>query len=368
MKINILLPYKEKFDENKASSVSITVKNNLLHTKFLGNIRVYGQNVENPLFKNNFEGIKYSIFSLKSKNVFLAHQMLKIISKESSEKQLIEIHNRPYLIEQMARNSNFPMTLFLHNDPQTMKGSKSIQDRKNILEKCAAVFCVSEYIRNKFLEGISLSREKVHVLHNGVDKKLKKFPVKKKEVLFVGRLVSEKGVDLYVDVVENIAKNFSDWTFEIIGSLRLGDNKNKDRFAKMIINKFKKISNQAKFHGFKHQDFVQKKMKTAAILVVPSVWEEPFGLVAAEGMSNGISIIASDIGGIPEIVKGNGVLIKHINKQKLEYALVDLINNSSKRKSLQRKSWANFKFTAKKSSRKLDMYREKIFSDTFVHK
>ena len=78
--------------------------------------------------------------------------------------------------------------------------------------------------------------------------------------------------------------------------------------------------------------------------------------------------IASDIGGIPEIVKGNGVLIKHINKQKLEYALVDLINNSSKRKSLQRKSWANFKFTAKKSSRKLDMYREKIFSDTFVHK
>ena len=98
MKINILLPYKEKFDENKASSVSITVKNNLLHTKFLSDITVYGQNVENPLFKNNFEGIKYSILSLKSKNLFIAHKMLKIISKESSEKQLIEIHNRPYLI------------------------------------------------------------------------------------------------------------------------------------------------------------------------------------------------------------------------------------------------------------------------------
>ena len=47
MKINILLPYKEKFDENKASSVSITVKNNLMHTKFLNGIKVYGQNVEN---------------------------------------------------------------------------------------------------------------------------------------------------------------------------------------------------------------------------------------------------------------------------------------------------------------------------------
>ena len=38
MKINILLPYKEMFDENKASSVSITVKNNLIHTKFLNGI------------------------------------------------------------------------------------------------------------------------------------------------------------------------------------------------------------------------------------------------------------------------------------------------------------------------------------------
>ena len=34
MKINILLPYKEKFDENKASSVSITVKNNLMPLNF----------------------------------------------------------------------------------------------------------------------------------------------------------------------------------------------------------------------------------------------------------------------------------------------------------------------------------------------
>ena len=55
-------------------------------------------------------------------------------------------------------------------------------------------------------------------------------------------------------------------------------------------------------------------MKTASIIVIPSVWEEPFGLVAAEAMSNGICIIASAIGGIPEIVKDNGILIQDINK------------------------------------------------------
>ena len=63
MKINILLPYKEKFDENLASSVSITVKNNLLHSNFRDQIKVFGQSVETPFFKDNFIGLKYSIFS-----------------------------------------------------------------------------------------------------------------------------------------------------------------------------------------------------------------------------------------------------------------------------------------------------------------
>ena len=163
MKINILLPYKEKFDEKKASSVSITVKNNLMHTKFLNGIKVYGQNVEKPLFKDNFVGLNYSIFSLKSKNTFLLHKMLMMISKNNSKKQLIEMHNRPYLINQIRKYNDFPISLFFHNDPLTMKGSKSTGERQKILKKCAAIFCVSEYIKQQFMKGISTEKQKVHV-------------------------------------------------------------------------------------------------------------------------------------------------------------------------------------------------------------
>ena len=151
MKINILLPYKEKFDENKASSVSITVRNNLIHSSYFDQIKVFGQNVKKPLFINNFVGLKYSILSLKSKNKFLASKMIEIVAKDSDKKQLIEIHNRPYLIDKIAKGNKFPISLFLHNDPQIMKGSKSIKDRENILHKCVAVFCVSEFIKKKFL-------------------------------------------------------------------------------------------------------------------------------------------------------------------------------------------------------------------------
>ena len=367
MKINILLPYKEKFDKNKASSVSITVRNNLLHSNYLNQIKVFGQNVESPLFKDNFVGLKYSILSFKSKNKFLAHEMLKIISKNSDKNQLIEIHNRPYLVEAITRERKFIVSLFFHNDPQTMKGSRSIKERENILDKCAAIFCVSEFIKKKFLEGINKNFQKVHVLYNGVERRLKRFPKKKKEVLFVGRLVPEKGVDLYVDVIENIANKFPDWQFDLIGSFRLGDDKNEGSFASKVFKKFKNISNQTRFHGFKNQDFVQEKMKSASIIVIPSIWEEPYGLVAAEAMSNGIAIITSDIGGIPEIVKESGILIESINRLKLQNELESLMSNHNKIKILQKLSWNNFEHSSKNSSEKLDNYRQRILSSYFIN-
>ena len=368
MKINILLPYKEKFDENKASSVSITVKNNLLHSNYINEIKIFGQKVENPLFKNNFVGLEYSILSLKSRNRFLAHQMLKIITQDRDKEQLIEIHNRPYLVNQIAKEKKFKISLFFHNNPQEMKGSRSIKERENILEKCDAVFCVSEFIKKKFLEGVNKNFQKAHVLYNGVERKLKRFPRKKKEVLFVGRLVPEKGVDLYVDTIKKIANKFPGWKFNLIGSFRLGDDKKKGSFASKVITKFKNIGNQTEFHGFKNQDFVQDKMKSASIIIIPSIWQEPYGLVVAEAMSNGIAIIASDVGGIPEIIKENGILIREINSFKLQQELERLMSNSDKVKILQNLSWNNFEHTSESSSKKLDKCREKILSNYSVNK
>ena len=365
MKINILLPYKEKFDKYKASSVSITIRNNLSYSNYLNQIRVFGQDVESPLYKDNFFGLKYSIFSFKGKNKFLAYEMLKIINKDTDKKQLVEIHNRPYLINLITKETKFPISLFLHNDPQEMKGSKLIKEREKILEKCAAVFCVSEFIKKKFLKGISKNSQKVHVLYNGVERKLKRFPAKKKEILFVGRLVYEKGVHLYVDVIKEISVKYPDWSFGLIGSFRLGENTNKNLYSEQIIKKMKEIGSQAQFYGFKNQEFVAEKMKSASIVIIPSLWGEPFGLVAAEAMSSGASIIASKVGGIPEIIKNNGILIDNINHKKLSLKIKELIENNKMRQSYQKRAWQNFELSSEISSKRLDSFRKIICEDYF---
>ena len=181
MLINILLPYKEKFSQNKASSVSITVRNNLKYSKYKKNIRVFGQKVEDPLFKKNFFGIKNSWNILKSKNFNLAMQMCNHINKEETSSQVLEIHNRPYLINSIKKKlkDEHILSLFFHNDPLGMRGSKTITERKELLSKVDKIYCVSEFIKNRFVQGIFDEDKKVVVLYNGVIRKLATFPSKK---------------------------------------------------------------------------------------------------------------------------------------------------------------------------------------------
>jgi spore coat protein SA len=127
----------------------------------------------------------------------------------------------------------------------------------------------------------------------------------------------------------------------------------------------KVIGPQAQFYGFKNQEFVEEKMKNASIVVIPSIWEEPFGLVAAEAMSNGACIIASKVGGIPEIIKDNGILIDNITLKKLTSKIDFLIKNNEIRENYQRKAWENFELSSEKSSQKLDHFREFISSNYF---
>merc|ERR1711991_100115 len=102
-------------------------------------------------------------------------------------------------------------------------------------------------------------------------------------------------------------------------------------------------------------------MSDASVIVIPSVWKEPFGLVAAEAMSNGIAIVSSNSGGLPEIISNNGILIDKINSKKISKNLKQILSNTSMLKELQKKSWENFNFNSKTISSILDDHRKELF-------
>ena len=88
--------------------------------------------------------------------------------------------------------------------------------------------------------------------------------------------------------------------------------------------------------------------------------EEPFGLVAAEAMANGIAVISSKSGGLKEIVKKNGILIDNIDQKKIASSILKLTNNKDELLKYQNLSWENHEFTSKTSSMKLDKLRKSI--------
>ena len=154
-----------------------------------------------------------------------------------------------------------------------------------------------------------------------VSKEILKKTKKGKIILFVGRLVKDKGIKLFLKSMEDIIVKYSDWKCFVIGTPKPGYNLNKlsfylksktDKEGSEIVSEIEKLSMQYKnfiYLKFISNKKVQHYMKKASIVVVPSIWNDPCPLTLIEALSNSCAVITSDRGGIPEIVK-YGIIIK----------------------------------------------------------
>ena len=108
--------------------------------------------------------------------------------------------------------------------------------------------------------------------------------------------------------------------------------------------------------GFKKHDDVLNIFKKTSITVACSRWDEPFGRTSLEASANGCAVIITNRGGLPETVT-NAKILNDLNVNNLTKTIELLINNSSVRKKLQKRSIKNFYLTHKFVSKKIDDYR-----------
>lgn len=120
---------------------------------------------------------------------------------------------------------------------------------------------------------------------------------KKVKLLFIGRIVNQKGVNMIPDIARELKKCEIDYEINVIGDGPL-------------LQKLKDISKgiNVNYHGAIYDEKIKEKFFfNSDILLVPSLWEEPFGIVVLEAMANGLPVIASSKGGLEEIVKNNEI-------------------------------------------------------------
>ena len=154
MKIAILLPYKENFSPTYPGAVSIFLNSVIKLSKFEPNITVYG----NTSFKEKYK-IKYKNIDIPKKILGLGSQTIKYINKfieleNTLPSHIVEVHNRPLYIQLLPKNET-KKVLYFHNDPLSMNGSKSFNERILLLNICSKIIFNSEWSKKRFLTDLS---------------------------------------------------------------------------------------------------------------------------------------------------------------------------------------------------------------------
>ncbi len=121
-----------------------------------------------------------------------------------------------------------------------------------------------------------------------------------KEILFIGRLSKEKGVDVLVKAMAKVVKQMSEARLTIAGT---GPEEEKLR---SLVRKLG-LNNYIKFYGWMKRESLERLFGRAELVCVPSTIMESFGLVALESMAHGRPILVSDVGGLEELVEDGNV-------------------------------------------------------------
>lgn len=118
---------------------------------------------------------------------------------------------------------------------------------------------------------------------------------RKKDLIFVGRLIREKGADVILAALQQLKK------IGFLPSLTIvGGGQEEDAYHRIVRDS--DLTAQVEFAGIRQGYELAELLNQHRILVVPSSWAEPFGIVALEGIACGCVVVGSDMGGLPEAI------------------------------------------------------------------
>ena len=194
------------------------------------------------------------------------------------------------------------------------------------------VICCSRFMAEQVNKVLGVPYEKIRVISNGIDPSLfrnlkgveevrSRFADRgEKLVLFVGRLVVEKGVLVLLDAIPKVLQKV-DAKFVIAGDGYL-----RSEVTKRVVESG--LGGKVHVTGYLDTDTIRRLFLAADVCVIPSLYE-PFGIVALEAMAAGCPVVASDTGGLSEIIEHEktGVKVYPNNPDSLAWGILRVLES-----------------------------------------
>ena len=265
--------------------------------------KIYGlkRNIDIKIFKND-----------KSSG-YVEHKMAALFKSDYYDKVLIENNMDLYLLL-LKKKKQEEFYFHLHNDfgPNSGDVTKNLRKTKIIIKTARKILVVSQYLKKK-LEKIGAKN--VSVVYNGIIGK-KFIPVSKSEQIslrkkyeispndivftFIGRICDDKGIDKLLEAM-SLLKNINNIKCLIVGNNFFGSSQD-DKYIQKLKQISQPIMEKIKFTGYIPNSQLSKIYSISDCIVIPSQWEEVFGVVALEAMKMEKPVIASNSGALPEVL------------------------------------------------------------------
>ena len=268
----------------------------------------------------------------------------------------IILENCPGYAYKLSQRGYNNLVLHLHNE--LLHSTSRYHDV--IFNGLSGILTVSDYIKERV--ATIKSSDKILTVYNGID--LKNFSaketcsVRRKDVgfadddfviIYSGRINMEKGVLELIDAMQQL-RGYRHIKLMIIGGSFFGNTDEEDYFILRLKERAKALQERIVFTGFIPYKDVPCYLQMADIAVLPSMWDEPFGLTIVEAMAAGVPLIATRSGGIPELCEGVATLVERADiVNNLSSAIVDLYEHPEKRKQMSEASFERAKLFGKES-------------------
>ncbi len=244
----------------------------------------------------------------------------------------IHIHNRPQWV-QMLRNLGFKgvLILHLHNDHVGHWPTGAL----NVLaSQVDAVVLCSDYLRRTFSSKSFALNAKSQVVFNGVDVNVFRRRDEARAgrtIFFVGRIDEQKGVLQLVQAFERVLDIHPEANLIIGGATGFGKHQETAytrRVRDLALRLCEEKNADIQFTGYlNHDRDLPMHFQKATLFACPSMFQEPFGMVNVEAMACATPVVASNRGGIPEVVGDAGKLVNPENTREFADALAGLLSS-----------------------------------------
>lgn len=280
--------------------------------------------------QQDWENITKKVFYYKYKrsiaNIFSAIKQIHAVIKDINP-DIIHVHSTwaglfvrlPYLLKKRKAKIIYQS----HGWSFLMDTSKYKKNIYAFVEKILSIptdkiINISNYEQNQAIK-YGLNKNKMIMIYNGVEDKVNKSNLKlnwdknKINLLFVGRLDRQKGLDLFLDVYNKI--ELDNIHLYVIGT-------------SVLDNSLPKNTETVTYLGWVDNKDIDAYYQACDAVIMPSRWEG-FGLVAIEAMRNSKPVIVSNAGALPELIKNNinGYIFKLKDKFSLRDILIKLDKN-----------------------------------------